>query len=346
MSGGTNDTVLREKDRPNANPHSKIEMFSAADLMTLDLPPMAPVVENLLYEGVTLLAGKPKMGKSWMMLDLALAVATGGLALGRIPVQQGEVLYLALEDNRRRLQGRIRKLLAGREVPSGLHFASSCPRLDEGGLEALDAILGDRSGIKLVICDTLARFKPAGSKKRTQYDEDREAVDALIPLADKHGVAIVPVHHLREMESDDPLDMITGSVGLTGGVDGALVLKRRRGEPDAFLYGDGRDYEYPVELALKWDQSAATWSVLGDAESYKMSKQRRAILKVLEETDETLGPKMIHEMLNAKGIEMGEGAVREMLSQMTKNGQVKNLGRGQYIHPANANEPDNADTLT
>ena len=75
-----------------------------------------------------------------------------------------------------------------------------------------------------MIVDTLARLKPAGSKKRTQYKEDRDSVDALVTLADKHSVVIVLVHHLREMESDDPLDMIHGSAGLTGGVDGALVL--------------------------------------------------------------------------------------------------------------------------
>src|SRR5215207_4661953 len=117
MSITTQSMMPREQDQTNTARNGRIETFSAADLMTLDLPPVAPVVQDLLYEGVTLLAGKVKMGKSWMMLDLALAVATGGEALGRIPVQQGEVLYLALEDNRRRLQGRIRKLLAGREVP-------------------------------------------------------------------------------------------------------------------------------------------------------------------------------------------------------------------------------------
>ena len=88
--------------------------------------------------------------------------------------------------------------------------------------------------------DTLAGFKPRVSGKyRSAYDEDRDAVDPLIPVAAEHGVAIVLVHHLREMESDDPLDMIHGSAGLTGGVDGALVLKRQRGRADAYLQVDG-----------------------------------------------------------------------------------------------------------
>jgi len=148
------------------------------------------------------------------------------------------------------------------------------------------------------------------------------------------------------MESDDPLDMITGSVGLIGSVDGALVLKRQRGRADAYLHIDGRDIENPTELALEWNPKAATWTILGDAEEYRISEGRRAILGILENSDEPLGPKEITEMINAKGVEMREGAVREMLSKMSKDGQVKNLGRGQYIHPARASKPDNADILT
>jgi hypothetical protein len=92
--------------------------------------------------------------------------------------------------------------------------------------------------------------------------------------------------------------MITGSVGLTGGVDGALVLKRKRGQADAFLHIDGRDIENPTELALKWDADAATWAVMGDAEEYRRSETRRAIVKALEEADETLGPKDVAGLLD------------------------------------------------
>ena len=111
---------------------------------------------------------------------------------------------------------------------------------------------------RLVIADTLAMLKPRTNGRRTQYDEDREAVGPIAPIATDHGIAILLVHHLREAESDDSLDMITGSVGLTGGVDGALVLKRKRGQADVYLHVDGRDIENPTELALKFDQNAAT----------------------------------------------------------------------------------------
>jgi len=114
------------------------ETVSAADLMAADLPPVRWVVPRVLPEGVTLLAGKPKLGKSWLALGLCVAVAAGGMALGTSQVEQGEVLYLALEDNRRRLQKRLGKMLCG-PAPEGLEIATSWPKLDEGGVEALRA---------------------------------------------------------------------------------------------------------------------------------------------------------------------------------------------------------------
>ena len=315
--------------------------FTAAELMAEDLPEVRWVVPDVLPEGVTFLAGKPKLGKSWMVMGLSLAVATGGVALGTKRVERGEVLHLALEDNRRRLQRRLDLLLTG-DAPGGMHLNLDWPRADEGGVGALDSWLGEHPDCRLVVIDTLSRFKPRATGRRTQYDEDRDAVDPLGPVAAEHEVAILLVHHLRETESDDPLDMITGSAGLTGGVDGALVLKRQRGRADAFLHVDGRDIEKPTELALRFDPDAAPWSIAGDAEEYRLSEGRRAIRRVLENADEPLGPKEIAEMTGAK-----YGATREMLSQMVKDGQAKNLGRGAYVlgdQPQNG--PDNADILT
>jgi AAA domain/Ferric uptake regulator family len=325
-----------------------VRIFSAAEIMAEELPPVRWVVPDILPEGITLLAGKPKMGKSWMGLDLSIAIATGGVALGTKRVEQGEVLGLFLEDkSTRRIQNRTGKLLAGRPAPPKLHITNEWPRLDEGGADLLDAWVAIHPDVRLVIVDTLAMLKPRANGRCTQYDEDRDAVSPLAPIASEHNVAILLVHHLREAESDDPLDMIHGSAGLTGGVDGALVLKRKRGQADAYLHVDGRDIENPTELALKFDQNAATWAIVGDAEEYRLSEQRRAIIRVLENADESLSPKDITEILNAKGVNISYGAVRELLSQMVKDGQGKNVGRGQYVLPDSPqNSPDNADILT
>jgi hypothetical protein len=308
-----------------AETNGKPATFTATELMAMELPPVRWVVPDILPEGVTFLAGKPKMGKSWMALGLSIAVATGGVALATKRVEQGEVLYLALEDNRRRIHNRLNKLLAGRPAPANLHIATEWPRLDEGGAEQLGDWLAVHPNTSLVIGDTLARLKPRASGRRTQYDEDREAVDPLGPIAADHAVAILLVHHLRETESEDPLDMIHGSAGLTGGVDGALVLKRKRGDADAYLTVEGRDIENATEIALKFDQDAATWAVMGDAEEYRRSETRRKILKVLEEAGEPLGPKDVAELLD-----MPENRIKQRLYQMSKDGDVKVVSRGRY----------------
>jgi hypothetical protein len=264
------------------------------------------------------------MGKSWMSLSLGIAIATGGIALGTKRVEQVEVLGLFLEDKSTlRIQNRTGKLLAGRPAPPNLHITNEWPRFDEGGADLLDEWVAVHPDARLVIVDTLAMLKPRANGRRTQYDEDREAVAPFAPIAADHGVAILFVHHLREAESEDPQDMIHGSAGLTGGVDGALVLKRKREHADAYLHIDGRDIENPTELALKFDQNATTWTIIDDAEEYRLSEQRSAIIRVLESADEPLSPKEITEILNLKGVNISYGAVRELLSQMLGDGQVK-----------------------
>jgi hypothetical protein len=329
-----------------AEKNCKPETFTAAELMVEKLSEPRWAVPGIVPEGVTLFAGKPKLGKSWAALGVCVAVATGGVALSKVRVERGEALYLALEDNRRRLQKRLGKLLPGGSPPGGLHLALDWLRVGEGGVEALQAFLEAHPNTRLVVIDTLARFKPRASGRRSAYDEDRDAVDPLAPVAAEYGVAIVLVHHLREMESDDPLDMIHGSAGLTGGVDGALVLKRQRGQADAYLHIDGRDIEQPTELALNFDAETAKWAIVGEAEEYRMSEGRREISRILEKADEPLGPTEITEMLTHHGHKVNNGAVREMLSQMVKDGQAKNLGRGAYVHPDYQNNPDNPDKLT
>lgn len=330
---------------PSYSPLDEVT-FTAAELMAFEFPEARWAVPGIIPEGVTLLAGKPKLGKSWASLGIGVAVATGGEAFGKVRVEQGEALYLALEDNRRRLQKRLQKLIVGGAPPAGLHMAIGWPRVGEGGVEALHVWLEAHPDTRLVIIDTLARFKPLVSRRRSDYDQDREAVDPLIPVAAEHRVAIVLVHHLREMQSDDTLDMIHGSAGLTGGVDGALVLKRQRGEADGYLHVDGRDIEQPAQLAMKFDTETATWEIVGDAEEYRMSEGRRAISRLLKNADQPLSPKEIAEALREQGHKVSDGAVREMLSQMAKDGQVEHLGRGAYVHPDYQENPDNADNLT
>src|SRR5215210_7942081 len=301
--------------------HNAPTTMTAAELMDKELPPVKWAVSGVLPEGVTILAGKPKMGKSWLALGLCVSVAAGGYALGKIPAECGGALYLGLEDPERRLQRRLKKVLAGATAPEGLEVGWSWPRLDQGGVEALRKHLEDHPDTRLIVIDTLKKIRPRESGSRGVYDLDYEALEPLLPLAAEFGVAILVVHHQRKMEAGDPLDTISGSTGLTGGVDGALVLKRDRGKQDATLLVDGRDIEEPSELALRWEADIASWTLMGDAEQFRISNERRAILDALRSAGVPLAPKEI-----AERIDKPDGNVRKLLHGMRDDGQVVQHG--------------------
>jgi hypothetical protein len=142
----------------------------------------------------------------------------------------------------------------------------------------------------------------------------------------------VVIHHTRKAEADDPLDTVSGSTGLTGSVDGVMVLTRQRGEADAFLYVDGRDLEETKELALTWNAAIASWTIAGDAEEYQLSQQRRDILQVLEEAGEPLGPKAVTKRLEELGYDVKGNTVKQRIWQMSKDGQLINQDR-KYAPP-------------
>jgi hypothetical protein len=320
----------------SANSTNRTGPITAAELMGMTFDPTRWVVPDVLPEGLTLLVGKPKKGKSWMGLGTCEAVATGGVAFGTRRVEQGDTLYLALEDNRKRLRKRLAKILDGRPAPERMHLHTEWPRLDEGGAERLDEWLTEYPEARLVVVDTLAKIrKPA--RGQNVYTEDYAALEQLLPLASKHGVAIVVVHHLRKMAASDPLDEISSSTGLTAGVDGFLILRRTPGSKGPTLYIDGRDIEEPTEYALLWNINTATWTIEGDAEEVHLSKERGDILLTLNRGSEPMTPKQVADVMpGAK-----HNNVKYLMWAMLGDGQLLKDDKGRYS-PANpTNRPTN-----
>jgi hypothetical protein len=312
--------------------NGRLKTFTVVELMAEELPEVKWVVPGILPEGVTLLAGKPKLGKSWLALGLAIAVATGGAALGNKQVEAGDVLYMALEDNRRRLRKRFGKLLSG-DGPHRLYIAIECPRMDKGGAKALEEWLEEHPDARLVVVDILKRVRPRAPASRSVYEADYEALEAMQRLAGEYGVSILVVHHLRKLDADDPLDEVSGSTGLSGGADGVLVLKRDRGRADAFLHVTGREIEEEAELALRWDSGLASWTLMGDAEEYRVSQERQDIIRVLEESGVPMTPTEVAEILDKK-----VNTVKYLMWKMFKDGQLSSTGDGRYsltTNPAN-----------
>ncbi|MDP9480098.1 MAG: helicase RepA family protein [Actinomycetota bacterium] len=327
---------IRAKNGHAKNGHDRPRPITAAELMNMEFAPTRWVVPDVLPEGVTLLVGKPKKGKSWMALGMCEAVAVGGVALGTKRVEQGDTLYLALEDNVKRLKKRLKKVLDGRAAPETMHLHTEWPRLDQGGAEQLDEWLTEHPDARLVVIDTLAKIRrPVGGAN--VYAEDYAALEQLLPLAAKHGVAIVVVHHLRKAAAADPMDEISSSTGLTGGVDGFLILRRTPGSKGPTLYVDGRDIEEPTEYALHWNLNTATWTIEGTAEEVHVSKERGDILLTLNRHRKPMTPREVTDaMPGAK-----YNNVKYLMWAMLGDGQLVKDDKGRY-YPTNPTNPTNS----
>jgi len=297
--------------------------------MTLTFSPIKYVVPGIIVEGLTLLAGKPKLGKSWLLLHMAIAVARGGFTLGEIHCAEGDVLYLALEDNLRRLQARMTKLLGLQQWPSRLHFLCETPRLAEGGLANIKEWIAGAEHPRLVIIDTLAMVRMPNPKDQSTYDADYAAVKELRKLANEAGIAIVLVHHLRKADADDAFDTVSGTLGLTGAPDTILVLKRDT-PGNIILHGRGRDL-VEIEKAVTFNRDACTWTITGDASLVRTTRERATVLGAISDATEPIGP---NEIAAAAG--MKPTNVRQLLRKLVKDGAVFKADYGRYTVTATA----------
>jgi hypothetical protein len=298
--------------------------WTADALMDAEFPAPRWAVPGLLAEGVTLMAGSPKVGKSWLSLGLGLAVASGGRALDMIPVEPGPVLYLALEDTARRLQSRMRIVLAGLPAPRNLTLATGCPPLTQGGDTAIAAWLDAQRGARMVVIDVFAKVRGNSAPGASAYDADYAAVSRVKRLADHYGVAVVLVHHVRKAGAEDFLAEVSGTNGLAGAADTTLVLKRARGQADAVLHATGRDID-ETEWALHFHAAAGAWQLLeGPSREHTLGDTRAAVLRFVRE-HQGARPKEI-----ADGLGFDGPLIRQTLSRMADAGQIRRSADGSY----------------
>ena len=299
--------------------------FNAGKLMTMNLPEPKWAVPNILPEGLNILAGKPKMGKSVISLNIALAIATGGKALGKIDVEKGAVLYLALEDTARRLQSRLKAMLADRPAPENLYFEIAWPRIDQGGITKLSERIQGIPNLRLLIIDTLKRIKPLeNGRNKNPYDVDYENVSVVKALADEFNLCVLVIHHLRKTQSEDIMDDFSGTFGLTGAADGLLALKRKTGQSDAELYLIGRDVD-AAEYALKYYPDIWTWELLGDAQEVKKTRNLQATYNAIRQSEKPLSPKEITEISGVK-----YRTVTANLRSLMRDGSIQKTTYGEY----------------
>ena len=216
------------------------------------------VIENLFYTGAYILAGAPKIGKSFLVAQVAHHVSIGQNLWG-YKVHQGTVLYLALEDDESRLQRRMFRMF-GVEGTSSLHFATSAKMIGGGLDEQLEKFVREHSDTKLIIVDTLQKVREAVSDSYS-YSSDYEVIGKLKQFADRYGVCILIVHHTRKQPAGDSFEMISGTTGLLGCADGALLMqKEKRTDSKATLEVVGRD-QPDQRLYLSKDQESLVWGL-------------------------------------------------------------------------------------
>ena len=242
---------------------TKLETINAEDLQNRTYEPTPFLVEELLPEGLHILAGAPKIGKSWLALWLCLRVSQGQ-PLWNFAVTQGEVLYLSLEDSFQRIQTRLFDLTE--DAPPTLHFAIMADTLKRGLEQQIEQFLTDHPAAKLVVMDTLQRVRSAGGDSNL-YANDYQDVGLLKQLADKQHIAILLIHHLRKLHDDDPMNMISGSTGLSGAADSTFGFqKNSRLANVASLHCTGRDIPDRT-LKLEFGEEDHVWKLLEDSKT-------------------------------------------------------------------------------
>jgi hypothetical protein len=300
--------------------------FNAADLMHREFPDPKWAVPGLVAEGLNLLVGAPKLGKSWLCLGLAVAVASGGVALGKVPVEAGSVLYAALEDTPRRLQGRLRSVLHGDPAPAGLHITTGLPKMPDA-TAYLDGWLAAHKDARLVIVDVLRKIRPP-DLGRNAYGEDYDVMSTLKSLADRHGVAVIAVHHTRkQIDDSDVFNEVSGSTGLTGAADAILIAKRARNTAEAVLHVTGRDVT-EQEYGLTWQVETCQWELLDEpvALATMGSTRRRILDHLIENPGQTPADIALATLLNLN-------TVKSNVRRMVDDQQLSSDGTGRYFPP-------------
>ena len=237
---------------------TKLETINAEDLQNRTYEPTHFLVDELIPEGLHILAGAPKIGKSFLVAQIAYHVSTGE-ALWGCEVHPGTVLYLALEDDFQRIQSRM-FMMYGVNDTDRLHFATAAGKIGNGLDEQLENFVREHPDTKLIIIDTMQKIREVGGEAYS-YASDYEIIGRLKQFADKHCICVLTVHHTRKQPAGDSFEMISGTTGLLGCTDGSLLMqKKKRTALEATIDVVGRDQQDQI-LYLKKDADTQIWNL-------------------------------------------------------------------------------------
>lgn len=312
----TANSSIQNPDQPQPNSDWYVP---ATTILNKQFEPIQWVVDQILPEGLTLLAGPPKSGKSFFALELAAAIATGQDALGALSVIPGNVLFLSLDDpSERRFQTRLRNTLQSNTQSLKLDYSNKLPALPAHYF--IKEWLNANPDAKLVVVDILQNIRLPQLKNQGIYETDYQALEELRNLSSEYRIAVLVLHHTRKMKSEDFLEEASGSFGLTGATDAVLVLRRKRGENVAELHATGRDIPESEPFSLIWNDG---WRLADESEI--VSPQQRRILEAIKKNHiKTYQDICRHTGLDYNGV----------------RAQVSRLKDRNLVRWANSNTPD------
>ena len=283
----------------------KLQTVNADTLLYEPLEKPSFVVDGLIPTGLTLFCGSQKIGKSWLMLKLCLCVSQG-IPLWDMPTQEGDVLYLCLEDTFCRIQDRLFHLTD--EASGRLHFAVASDKLSDGLIVQLEDYLKEYPDSRLIVIDTLQKVRTAS--KDNAYASDYGDISLIKDFADRHSLAVIVVHHIRKQNDSDVFNKVSGTTGLTGSADATFVLEQEsRASNAAKLYVTGRDTPYQ-EFKLRFRD--CSWELVERKEQEQLAKE--AIPDVLF--------RLVDFMQDKGG---WTGTATELLEQMGETGTPPNI---------------------
>lgn len=331
------------EQNPQISKTLELKVVPAEELLDTTFMPTGTLVDGLLGQGIYILAGAPKVGKSWLVLLLANQVSRGE-PVWELKTEKCGVLYISLEDTFQRIQKRLNDVSGG--TPGPIWLATEALNIGEGFEEQLENFLAARPDVKLVIIDTFQRVRKAG-QEQYNYASDYEAVCALKKIADRFLITLLLVHHTRKTGSSDSFNMISGTTGLLGCADGALVLqKSSRLETSATLDVTGREVA-DSQLKLRFDKQRKVWEFIsfgGDAQEKEPDPVLTAVQTFIRERHEWLGyaAELLEELKAQSGVEVEAHILTRSMNAhimelandygvLYRSGKRTNKGRRVYL---------------
>ena len=302
------EAYFPEKSAPAKKASTGFKIVSAPDLLHANLPPVKFYVDGMLPQGTSILSAPSKTGKSWFVLDMGLTIACGGVFMGHTTDKSG-VLYLALEDSWNRLQDRMIKILKGKEAPGQFFFTTEAPTLDKGLIKFLEGHIKQHPETDIFIIDTLQKIRGRAMPHESAYAQDYREMGAIKEFMDKHGKTVLFVHHNRKMkDDDDPFNMISGTNGIMGAADTAMVMtKAKRSDKQVTLSITGRDVQ-ETSTVISFSLESYKWEPIGSTEdikeqqalhAYQNSNIVKTIKTLLEQSHEKRWSGKAKDLMNA-----------------------------------------------